>query len=215
MPNSAAKNSVLEFSWKKVRISFKADVMTNEIKFEIKSPSKEFKIYLESINLAFRQFCFLEKILENLSKPPLNEDYFFWKVVQIGLLRSYLLELSKIFEKQDNQFDPVLSIYYLMDFEFKDYKDTLSKIKKLRNKFLVHTDLKTSLDIEQFIKKISLTPKEIDRLFKKTYEVAEKIIENQGLLKKGISSSYSELKISTSKEFEKLIVRLKKYSKSD
>ncbi len=164
------------------------------VKVEIKSPSKEFKIFLNSLNFAYEQFCFLEKIRENLSNTFFQKNPILWQNIRVSLLRSYLLELSKIFEKQKNKFPAVLSIYYLMDFEFRNHEGTLVKLNKLRNKFLVHTDLEESKNFEQFLKQIDLRPIEINELFKTTYEVATKIVQSQGLRGNNISLLYREIK---------------------
>ncbi len=164
------------------------------IKGEIKSPNKELRIFLDNLNFAYLQFCFLEKIRENISEQIFRKNPLFWNTVRISLLRCYLSELSKIFEKQKNKFDSVLSIYYLMDFEFRGYKNTLIKLKKLRDKFLAHTDLAVSCDIEQFIKKLDLKPEEINQLFKRTYEVVAEIFSNHGFHGDHINSLYDDFK---------------------
>ena len=137
--------------------------------------NKDFDEFVGNLLLAYKQFCFSTRFSEKLKNHNFAPLDLFWFTTLLSLRKGYLSELSKLFEKQNGKFEDVLSIYYLLDYEFAEHSSTIEKLKKLRNKFLMHHDLKTIREFDKFMKELDLSPKNIQDLFIKTFEVVERI----------------------------------------
>lgn len=141
----------------------------------VKKQHEDFDNFIGNLLFAYKQFCFSTLFSERLKDYKNNNMQLFWFTTLLSLRRGYLGELSKIFERQNGKFEDVLSIYYLLDYEFSEHSDTIEKLRKLRNKFLMHHDLKTSRELDLFMEELNLTPKNIQDLFIKTIEVLERL----------------------------------------
>ena len=171
-----------------------------------KKKDKDFDEFVGNLLFAYKQFCFSTRFSEKIKNR--NSLPLFWFTISLSLRRGYLSELSKLFEKQNGKFDDVLSIYYLLDYEFSDNLETIEKLKKLRNKFLMHHDIKTSRELDEFMKELDLSPKEIQNLFIKTFEVVERL-----RIQYNISGSthilFQDVENQVEKEIDQILEKLK------
>lgn len=130
---------------------------------------KEFEILVKSLALAHHHF-FLNQIIHEEIRGRLYEDYkVFWDVVQLGLEQSYLLGLSKFFERP-RELDETISVYYFFDF---GYNDLISRLKKIRNKMISHHDKKAAES--SFLEELRISPDDVRLLFRLATEAVEKL----------------------------------------
>ena len=91
--------------------------------------NKDFDEFAGNLLFAYKQFCFSTRLSERLKNHQNHNLVLFWFTIRLSLLRGYLSELSKLFEKQNGKFEDVLSIYYLLDYEFEEHLSTIEKLK--------------------------------------------------------------------------------------
>lgn len=135
---------------------------------------KAFSLFIANTDLAYRQFCVWRKLQNKQYNPVYKRNGIFWDAVMKSLFMDSLSFLAKSFEKRNDKFDDVLSIYWLCGLEFSDCDKIVMKLKKLRNKLLMHSDFETAKNLEKFLKEISLKYEDIEQLFEKLKEVLEK-----------------------------------------
>ena len=140
---------------------------------------KDFDIFVGNLLDSYRQFCYWHYLSESFNKKTENKT--FWLTIKLSLLRGSLSGLAKIFEKQNGRFPDVLSVYYLLDTQFSGFEVTIKKLKDVRDKVLMHSEIEPARDMDAFMRKISLTPKMIQDLFTKTIEITNTTRETYGI----------------------------------
>ncbi|OGJ05868.1 hypothetical protein A2192_01315 [Candidatus Nomurabacteria bacterium RIFOXYA1_FULL_35_17] len=171
--------------------------------------SKEFGILIQDLADVYMAFC-LNRIMHQEVKDRIYGDHaFIWNPILRSLEKGYLLGLARIFDKQfDRPDEPknVISIYYFLDYKFTKHEETISKIKKVRNKFLAHSDKETLKDLEKFIKdlKFESDRSDIESLFNAIIEVLDEIKINFGF-NKNIKNYFEQLKEDIIIKFDKFL----------
>ena len=145
---------------------------------EIINERKVINLFIANTDLAYRQFCVWRKLQDERYNPIYKKNGIFWDAVLKGLLVNTLSFLAKSFEKKNDRFDDVLSIYYLCDLKLADCDETVGKLKKLRNKVLMHNDIKKAMDLEKFFKEVGLKYEDIEYLFGKLRNVFDDYPQN-------------------------------------
>ena len=142
--------------------------------------NEDFDILVGELVYAYKQFCIAKEISLAGHNEVFKRNVLLWNTIRLSLTRGYLAELAKIFEK--NREDNILSIYYLLDFQFKENKHTIDKLRTIRNKFLMHNDIQTRNALDNFMKRLGLKPiDDIEALFKRTVEVLVGLRKEYGL----------------------------------
>jgi len=170
----------------------------------------DFDNFIGNLKFAYQQFCLSAKLDEKLKNIPLaQEQKLFWFTVGMTLRRGYHAEIAKIFEKQNSKFPDVLSIYYLIDIEFKEHEKTIISLKKLRDKLLMHHDVETLRQVDYFAKSLNLTPRDVQNLFIKLFEVIERIKLNYGFSDTvSFGYEFNKIEIQAEKDLENLLSKL-------
>lgn len=137
---------------------------------------KKFNIFLQKLVSAYKQFC----IWRALQKEEYNRSFAqhpaFWSVVLDTLYLAFPAELAKLTERSDSRYPETISIYSLLtEFKLSSHEATIRKMKKLRDKILMHNDLKTLLDIKKFMNELSLTYGDIENLFSVLIELLDEL----------------------------------------
>ena len=126
-----------------------------------------------------------------------KKHLFFWNVTLIGLEEAYLLGLSKFFDRP-SELDQTISIYYFID---SGKKELVSKLKKTRNKMLVHDDKKTTLNKGTFLQELGLNKSDIISLFELAIELIDEIKGKFGIVT-NIKQYFEHEKEKARKDFE-------------
>lgn len=132
-------------------------ILYEKWKFVI-SKRKAFRIFIEDFSEAYQEFC-LNKIIHKEVKSEkvggrnyYKEFYLLWVRILRGLNKSYLLGLTRLFDKYGLRgMDTTISIYFFLDHKFTNDYEVLEKLKRLRDKMLVHSDFKTMIAWEKFL----------------------------------------------------------------
>jgi len=132
----------------------------------------EFKIKFET---AYCQYCMWKALQDKKFEEMKKENRYFWAYITDALLFAYSAGLAKLTEKQNKRDNEVLSIFYLLEYKLEDSNDTIEKLRKLRNKVLMHHDLKTALNIKKFVSKLGLRYLDIENLFNKLIKIMSEI----------------------------------------
>ena len=143
---------------------------------------KTFSIFLEDLNFAFSQFV-IWKDLQNAEYNPIFEkNKYVWTTLIRSLFLGFSAKLAKLTEnfteKQNPRYGEVISIFYLLELVLEEYKETLEKIKRLRNKILMHNDLETLTNLNSFTKELDLKYGDIEDVFQKLISVLDQVKSN-------------------------------------
>src|ERR1035437_1548321 len=168
----------------------------------MKKIEKDFDIFVNKLLSAYQQFCLDEIIHLEVKTNYYRRFKKTWDITLSSLELGYLIELAKIFESQRS--DETITIYYFLDYKFKEYYGTIEKLKKLRNKFLAHTDVKTMRDLKKFMDSVKLKRSEIRLLFKKTIEVIDTMKTTFGLTE-NLVQRFEDEKKSIEEEFKSFV----------
>lgn len=141
----------------------------------------DFKIFVENFFFGYRQFCLNEFLHEKVDSDLYKKHIATWNTLLLSLETNYLLVLAKVFDRAVES-GQTISIYYFLDYDFSSHEILISKIRKLRNKFFVHLDVKKMRDKEEFLKKNHLNRDEIHDLFKTINDVVSRLGTGFGLL---------------------------------
>lgn len=137
---------------------------------------KIFDEFIKNLDLAFMQFYVWKSLRNQAFNTVYSKDRLFWVSIEDSLLNSFSVGLAKLVEKKGRPDRDVLSIFYLIEkSEFKNSDETIEKMQKLRNKFLVHNDIATCLNVETFLSDLGLKFKDMEKLFNEIIDVLEKI----------------------------------------
>lgn len=140
----------------------------------------DFKIFVENFLFTYRQFCLNEFLHEKVDSDLYKKYVATWNTILLSLEADYLLGLAKVFDKA-GETGQTISIYYFLDHIFDSYGDLIGKIRKLRNKFFAHLDVKKMRDKEDFLKENQMNRTEIHDLFKTINNVVMKLGKEFGL----------------------------------
>jgi hypothetical protein len=135
---------------------------------------EDFKIFVENFLFAYRQFCLNEVLHEKIDSELYKKYIATWNTILLSLEANYLLGLAKVFDKSGES-GQTISIYYFLDNNFAVYENLIGKIRKLRNKYFVHLDVKKMRDKEDFLKENQLNRNEIRGLFETIIDVVDKL----------------------------------------
>lgn len=150
--------------------------MEEKIKKEI-----AFKVFIEDLSIAYREFCLNRVIHEKVGDKFYTLFQSTWDRILVGLQKSYLLGLARLFDKYRLEGkDKNISIYFFLDYKFINQNGIINKLKKLRNKMLCHSDLETTLALEKFLDDLSFKEdgSDIESLFRTTIETINEIGSN-------------------------------------
>lgn len=139
----------------------------------MRKKDKDLDILIDKVLLGYKQFCLNTILHKEVKTEHYHKFKDVWDRILVSLEIGFWLELAKIFEKPNKNFDETLSIYYLPNISFRGYKRKIEKIRKLRNKAISHNDLKTLRNFEKFLAKLGLKRKDAEQLFEKTIEVLD------------------------------------------
>ncbi len=118
-----------------------------------KQENKDFDIFVGNLLSSYREFSYWYFITESFRNNEDVKNKTFWLTTRTSFLKSCMSGLAKTFEKQNGRFPDVLSIYYLLDIQFAGFEDTLNKLKDVRDKILMHSEVETLRDIDFFYEK--------------------------------------------------------------
>jgi len=131
------------------------------------------------------------ELISNLPKNnPLKHRFLF--TIRQSLTQSFVIEVAKIFDSSKTQ--PNLTIYNLLGTNYPwktKHNKTITSLKKFRNKYLMHNDLKTSQNFNNFLKNINLKPADVMNLLSEAFTQLEKISKTDKRLKLGVNSMNS------------------------
>lgn len=132
---------------------------------KLSNMNEKFNIFIGKLDFAYRQFL-LWKHFQNskYNKIYENSPETFNAIFQ-SLLTGFLIELAKLTENGNVKFEEVVSIYSLLEEELEPVKETIKKIKNLRNKVLSHNDKNTLKDVKKFMRDLKLKNSDIEDLF--------------------------------------------------
>ncbi len=166
----------------------------------MKKIDKDSENFMGLLMTAYRYF-YIESFLHfNQLKEPFKSNAQIWTELRGALIRALIIMLRGIFEKQKPQFGEVLSIYYLMDIEFKEHEATIEKIRNFGNKVIAHADVKTFRNINE------LTRPErdgIESLLSRLVEVVNRLKTEYGL-EEDYERRFEEIKNKTEDMLRKL-----------
>ena len=134
----------------------------------------DFKIFVENFLFTYRQFCLNEFLHEKVDSDLYKKYITTWNTILLSLEADYLLGLAKIFDRS-REVGQTISIYYFLDHNFTAHEKIIDKIRKLRNKFFAHLDVKKMRDKEDFLEENQLNRNEIHDLFKTINNVVVKL----------------------------------------
>ena len=134
----------------------------------------DFKIFVENFLFTYRQFCLNEFLHEKVDSDLYKKYIMTWNTILLSLETDYLMGLAKVFDRS-GETGQTISVYYFLDHNFTAHQDLISKIKKLRNKFFAHLDVRKMRDKEDFLKENQLNRGEISDLFKTINNVVAKL----------------------------------------
>ena len=134
----------------------------------------DFKIFVENFLFTYRQFCLNEFLHEKVDSDLYKKYITTWNTILLSLETDYLMGLAKVFDRS-GETGQTISIYYFLDHSFTAHENLISKIRKLRNKFFAHLDVKKMRDKEDFLKENQLSRNEIHDLFKTVNGVVAKL----------------------------------------
>lgn len=140
----------------------------------------DFKTFVENFLFAYRQFCLNEFLHEKVDSDLYKKYIATWNTVLLSLEADYLLGLAKVFDRAGES-GQTISIYYFLDHNFSSHEILIGKIRKLRNKFFAHLDVKKMRDKEEFLKENQLNRDEIHDLFKTINDVISRLGTEFGL----------------------------------
>jgi len=133
---------------------------------------KIFTIFLKKLDLAYSAFLIWRELQNPKYDKIFSKNKYFWLTAMASLFATSSVELAKLVERKNPKYDEAISIFYLLEIELYDYEETLKKIKKLRNKVLMHTSSKAFLNLDKFMKELNLKYGEIEELFNKLIEIS-------------------------------------------
>lgn len=171
---------------------------TENTKQIILSPREErkriiFKEFIQRLVTAYSEFYtwkFLRNSIKNNNISSKNINFFNTTIISLAFSSTF--ELAKITETKniiDEKGNIPISIFYLMEYILSDYneREIIKKLQSFRNKVLAHIDLKTFLDLDNYLKELNLKYGEIEILFEKVISTANSIkgifFYPQGLIK--------------------------------
>ena len=168
---------------------------------------KVFGRFICMMDLAYCQFH-VWKTLQNKAFNGVFSNYnYFWKQVSDALLNSSTVGLTKLVEKQSKLDQEVISIFFLLEFGIENAAVVIEKLRKLRNKIIMHNDVKTILEADNFFKELSLNYGDIEDLFDEIIKVLDRIKQNFSN-STDFSNRYSEMKVKCEKDTINLIDKL-------
>lgn len=171
----------------------------------MKKKDKDFNILIDKVLLGYKQFRLNTILHEEVKTKYYHKFKDVWDRILVSLEMGFWLELTKIFEKPNKNFDEILSIYYLPNISFKGYKRKIEKIRKLRNKAISHNDLKTLRNFEKFLAKLGLKRKDAEQLFEKTIEVLDTFRRCYIKSDKSLRLKFDKEKLHIQKEAKKFV----------
>lgn len=136
---------------------------------------KVFTIFRMKLDHAYAQFCVWRTLNNQKYNLTFNMNKYYWTAVLDGLNNSFMSELAKLLEKPDNRFGDTISIFYLLKSKFGEYDELLEKIKRIRNKLLMHNDLIANKDIKVFTSDLGLKYSDIELLFNRLIELLDEV----------------------------------------
>lgn len=142
----------------------------------------DFKIFIENFLFGYRQFCLNEFLHEKVDSDLYRKYITTWNTILLSLEADYLLGLAKVFDRSGES-GQTISIYYFLDHDFISHEVLIGKIRKLRNKFFAHLDVKKMNNKEKFLKENQLNRSEIHDLFKTINGVVDKLGKEFNLTK--------------------------------
>ncbi|OGY40353.1 MAG: hypothetical protein A2570_03705 [Candidatus Brennerbacteria bacterium RIFOXYD1_FULL_41_16] len=137
---------------------------------------KEFEIMVKSLALAHYHFALNEAIHEKVGGKLYTDYKVLWDAIQLGLEQSYLLGLAKFFERP-KELDETISVYYFFDF---GHDELLNRLRRIRNKIIVHHDRKVAQP--SFLEELKISRDDIKLLFQLSIETVEKLKTDFGYI---------------------------------
>src|SRR3989344_7924704 len=101
---------------------------------------KIFSIFLKNLDFAFSQFVLFKNLKNEQYNEVFRKNNYVWTTLVRSLFLGFSAELAKLTEKQNPKYGDVISVFQLLESELDGCNETLGKIKKLRNKVLMHND---------------------------------------------------------------------------
>jgi|SRR3989344_2090289 len=153
-----------------------------------KLSSEEFKILVGFLRYTYQQICFNKIGHEKISGQPWKNFKYIWTSILVSLRHYYLINLAKIFDKESyivkGEEKVNLSIFRAIpeDKFNKDYWETITNIKRIRNKMLAHLDSEAVLQGRGREEDYGLDFKgrKIESLIGKTFELLNQAGESFG-----------------------------------
>ena len=107
---------------------------------------EQFKFFVSDLLATYHTFC-----LTRFMHPPIDDEPSFkyyskfkttWDKILYELETSYLVGFARLFDLYDLKREEriTVSVYYFLDYPFRNYEETIQKIKKFRDKVLVHSN---------------------------------------------------------------------------
>jgi hypothetical protein len=177
--------------------------------------NKAFTIFINDLSKAYREFCLNRIMHKEVDSKLYHKFKTTWDTILVGLEKSYFLGLARLFDKYKLRGkEENISIYFFLDYSFIKHDKTIRKLEKLRNKMLVHSDLETMLNLENFLKNLNFKQdrSDIESLFNTTIETADLIKRNFGL-RQDLKRHFKKEKESVQKGFDKWFKVFKKRNK--
>lgn len=128
------------------------------------SKNKDFITFVECLSGAYCCYClnqFMHKELNNGDKR-YRRYVEYWNLSLRSTQFQYLVSLAKIFGRPDEM---SVTVYHFLDYKFEKYERLLADLKKLRDKYLVHLDIKATRNLEDFLKKLDVKRDKFKPLF--------------------------------------------------
>ena len=107
--------------------------------------------------------------------------------IRESLMQSFIIEMAKIFDLSNTQ--PNLTVYSFLGTNYpwkSEHQDTIKSLKKFRDKYLMHNDLKTIKNFSHFLTELNLTPIKVKELLIEAHDQLRELEKNDKKLKLGI-----------------------------
>lgn len=127
---------------------------------------KLIQVFYNNLLLSYNNFLLWKNLQKIEYRIQIDKNIIFWNNVTKSLFLTSLSGLAKLYERNDKN-DEVVSIYALFEHELSDLDIAIKKIRKLRNKILMHNDYKTAINIVSFMNDLNITYEEIEKMFER------------------------------------------------
>ncbi len=142
---------------------------------------QQFLLFVKNFDYTYAEFCVWREMNKIIYGEVYNKYLYLWTAILNSLSISFFVGLTKSVENDKN--NSVLSIFYFLDktYKFDDHEQNiLDKIKKFRNKNLMHYDRSVFNNVNNFMKEVDLKYKDIELIFCKIINIIDCIKSQYG-----------------------------------